>query len=133
MRPALFAFRALNVELACLKERAPEHADLGVIRAQWWRDALAAADDYAAKSRGHGQRDGGSQGRPSFGAAEVHAEVERMERAGLVSHPIVRIIAQVLRHFPVECRWFQRLVDTRVSSHACSTNTSTCIVVHGCM
>lgn len=86
-RESFFVCRALNLELAGVRDAVRGNANMGRVRMAFWRDMIAAA--YASKGDGVG------------------------ERRELTSHPLFAPLAATVHQHKHTRRWFDRLVDAR--------------------
>lgn len=85
-RPSYFAIRALNAEIATIKDSAYNNLIAGKIRMQWWRERIynLYENSFAGDKR-------------------------RMEQ----STPLLRGLEKAIQEHDLTRRWFERLLDAR--------------------
>ncbi|KAG1708611.1 hypothetical protein DVH05_022238 [Phytophthora capsici] len=86
-RPSFFAIRALNAELATIKDSVHSNQITGKIRLQWWRERI-------------------------FNLYEVSSSVGQESRPEQ-STALLRALDKAIQEHDLTRRWFERLLDAR--------------------
>jgi phytoene/squalene synthetase len=95
-RDAYYAVRALNVELATVRDGSGHHEARGRIRMQWWRELVEQV--YRKDGGGDGGTAGGGSGR---------------DAAAQLAHPVAIALSAAAPRLRLTKRWMIRALDAR--------------------
>ena len=106
-RDSFFATRALNVEVASVRDQVRGNAAMGRVRMAFWRDFVGAVCESSSSMSGGGGGGGGGSGSGggSDGAAAVGAQYS--------AHPLFAPLRDAVARHGHTRRWLERLIDAR--------------------